>query len=720
MSLLDDLEKLLEKYPDPRKGEGGKVEFRFRKYLETRPPVLGIVVDNKDPACLGRVRVAMDMLAPGAVGPWYQILNHYAGKDHGIWQLPDIGTQVLAIFPGGNVSQGVVVGSIYDQKHKPPKHDTDNPAHSILYQTKNHRIELIDEDGKEGIHIETAKGQMRCYIDKAKGISIVNELGDVKIKCRKFTAATDKNIEINAKKKFSLTTDGTVAIKASKQIKIENSKDVTIKGKNVKLSGTQGVTTGGKQLAVQGDKVMGFDVHQMVVPSGNGTAVVPLPHPYIGKINDKVSSDVKIKGKGAATKGSKSKHDNPTHMQLPGTIKFQKNPNKEGEVTGGTAPKLKIDGAEAAVIGSMVTTCNDVGAQNNSVIMAVGASMPMPTIINPKNTEQYKRDKAAQQAKQPQFKQLKWSKTSVKEGEEVTLSAGVKDINDGEMVTLQVFHAGQDPASGVALARIPCTVSGGSAQGTWFYRTSGSDIPPASDPSFIFRAHSAWCQFATSGSMTVELIRPEITKTEWQDADGNTASTALVGDTLKLSAETKDLMDGAGVMFAVYDSSTGEKVAEPAATMNGTTAEAEWTWHYKHDPDNPLTEKPTFYFTADTPRVKQVKSRGVEIGAEIHIVLVSESGLLIKNAKGMLSQADTQNEITISDGKYDEENDIPGEWTLTVTELSDDEPGAVFTAPETAYIARKCTLEKLQTAGIIVPPDKTLCVLLSEVQGGSE
>ena len=71
----------------------------------------------------------------------------------------------------------------------------------------------------------------------------------------------------------------------------------------------------GKQIAVQDDKVMGFDVHIMVVPSGNGTTTVPLPHPFIGKLADKLSKDVKIKDKACATKDSVAKHDDSMHMQ---------------------------------------------------------------------------------------------------------------------------------------------------------------------------------------------------------------------------------------------------------------------------------------------------------------------------------------------------------------------------------------------------------------------
>jgi hypothetical protein len=95
---------------------------------------------------------------------------------------------------------------------------------------------------------------------------------------------------------------------------------------------------------------------------------------------------------------------------LPGTIKFNQNPNKEGEVTSGTAAKLKINGKEAAVVGSKVTTCNDNGAKDNSTILGSGTSMPMPAIVNPKNAPEGDKEE-----KHPEFTQVKWSKTTVKE-----------------------------------------------------------------------------------------------------------------------------------------------------------------------------------------------------------------------------------------------------------------------------------------------------------------
>ena len=91
--------------------------------------------------------------------------------------------------------------------------------------------------------------------------------------------------------------------------------------------------------------------------------------------------------------------------------------------------------------------------------------MPMPAIINPKNMEEYKAEKDKEKTKKPQFTTVKWGKSSAKEGEEIELSAQVKDIDDGNMVTLQVWKDGQDPASGVAWAQLPTTVDGGVAKG---------------------------------------------------------------------------------------------------------------------------------------------------------------------------------------------------------------------------------------------------------------
>ena len=160
----------------------------------------------------------------------------------------------------GFVSEGhsnpVVLGCLYDLKHRPPKQSTKKDSDSAVYQTKAHLLEVIDEEGKEGIIISAAKGKIRLVISKDKGIELINELGDTKIKYRKLIIKGDEGVQLETKKKVSITTDEKATIKAKKAIKIQYDKEVKIKGNNIKLEPSKGVTTEGRQLAAEGDKVM--------------------------------------------------------------------------------------------------------------------------------------------------------------------------------------------------------------------------------------------------------------------------------------------------------------------------------------------------------------------------------------------------------------------------------------------------------------------------------
>lgn len=648
-----NIRKKLETYKDTQEDTHGNGMYSHsqKAFHEDNPFEPGIVTDNRDPECLGRVRVQLDLLSPGCVSPWYQMSGRWTGGGQGLWSLPDIGTQVLVAFPDGDKSRGIVLGSLYDEKHLPPETSSEKKADSMLLQTRNHRIEITDDAGKEGISIESAAGKMRCVLDKKNGIQIANELGNIKINCRKLKTASGNNVELNGNK-VSVSCDGATGTKSGKGTKITCDKNVGMEGKNIKLNGSSGVCAEGKQMAAQDDRVMGMDVHIMVIPSGPSTTTAPLPHPFMGKLDDGLSDDVSIGDKKAALKGSKAKHDDSMHMQLPGTIKFQNNPKKEGEVTGGTSPTVKINGKETAVIGSLVTTCNDIGARNNSTVIAAGAGMPMPAIINPSNTEEFERERREQENREPKFSSVKWSTAAVEEGEDAELAADVQDIADGNMVSLLVFPEGKGPEDSVPIASFQRTVKGGSLSVKWSYRANRSGMPPEKNPRFVFTAHCAWCSLGkSSNALEVKLIRPEITKAEWRDKDGKPADKGLVGEALKLHAETKD-MEG-GVTFWIYDD-RGSLVTSIGADIQDGKAEAEWTYHYNGER---LDAKPRFTFEVTGNRCRKAEASEVEIGAKINIRIATEDGQLFNNI--IIKNIDSDEEIKLSDGTYKKDSEIP-------------------------------------------------------------
>lgn len=707
-----NIRKRLETYKETQEDIHGNGIYSHRQkaFHVNNPFTLGIVADNRDPECLGRVKVQLDLLSPGCVSPWYPMGGRWTGGGQGLWSLPDIGTQVLVAFPDGDKSRGIVLGSLYDEKHLPPETSSEKKADSILLQTRNHRIEITDDAGKEGISIESAAGKMRCVLDKKNGIQIANELGNIKINCRKLKTASGNNVELNGKK-VSVSCDGATGTKSGKGTKITCDKNVGMEGKNIKLNGSSGVCAEGKQMAAQDDRVMGMDVHIMVIPSGPSTTTAPLPHPFMGKLDDGLSDDVSIGDKKAAVRGSKSKHDDPTHMQLPGTIKFQNNPKKEGEVTGGTSPSVKIDGKEAAVIGSLVSTCNDIGARNNSTVIAAGAGMPMPAIINPSNTEAFERERREQENREPKLSSVKWSAESVEEGEVAELTASVQDIADGNMVSLLVFPEGKGPEDSVPIASFQRTVKGGSLSVKWSYRANRSGMPPEKNPRFVFTAHCAWCSFGkSSNALEVKLIRPEITKAEWRDKDGKPADKGLVGEALKLHAETKD-MEG-GVTFWIYDD-RGSLVTSIGADIQDGKAEAEWTYHYNGER---LDAKPRFTFEVTGNRCKNVKSSEVEIGAKINIRIATEDGQLFNNI--IIKNIDSDEEIKLSDGTYKKDSEIPSiQNYILVNDFKNVSFGDYISFEDKEYLYKRLLYSEMIYKGFNIKCSQPTTILVERKKG---
>ncbi|MDR1625630.1 MAG: phage baseplate assembly protein V [Spirochaetia bacterium] len=628
LCLREDIEELLGKYPDPREGEAGAVAFRLDREAGAALPCFAVVADNRDPLGLGRIRAACEAMGPGTVTDWIPVARPCRGASgSGAWFVPEAGTQVLLVFLGQDPGAPVAVGFVFDRLHRPPEPVTRKAGDCVVWQTRSHRVEIREEEGKEALVVSTKEGKLRYEATRAGGLRIVNELGDIEISCGNLRVAAGAGLGFAAEEGFSLKGGGDVSLAGAKTVVFEGGGELAVRGKNIRLNGSRGVCACGKQMAKGGDKVMGFDVHNTELPSASGTTTVPLPHPFIGKLVGGLSANVKIGGAGAAVKGSVCKHDDGKHCLLPGAVKFTQNPKMEGTVTGGTAAGVKINGKEAAVAGSTVSTCSDTGQRDNSVVMAAGASLPMPAIINPANTEAYNLQREQREARNPELSSARWHAPSVGEGGELRMGVQVRDIGEGNALTFQVWKDGQDPASHIPLAQIPAVVRGAGAEAAWSWRWEGEGPPPDEDPKFFFTVHSAWCAFARSGTAAVRLRRPQLSNPQWLDRDGKAADRGLAGEALRLGAGCNaDMEEGAGVVFRVYpegaDAQRDRPVAELAAANAGGTAEARWVYRYVHDAEQPLREKPRFFFVAAAARCREARSGAVEISQNLEIAIV--------------------------------------------------------------------------------------------------
>jgi uncharacterized Zn-binding protein involved in type VI secretion len=123
-----------------------------------------------------------------------------------------------------------------------------------------------------------------------------------------------------------------------------------------------------KPAAKEGDRVVGVDVHFVLVPTPAGPIPTPTPMPFSGVLVSELSPHVVIERAAAATVGSKAMNVPP---HLPAGGPFQRPPANEGTVAAGSS-RVFIERRAAARAGDPATTCNDPADAPNGVVVAMG------------------------------------------------------------------------------------------------------------------------------------------------------------------------------------------------------------------------------------------------------------------------------------------------------------------------------------------------------------
>lgn len=124
----------------------------------------------------------------------------------------------------------------------------------------------------------------------------------------------------------------------------------------------------GQPAAKKGDQIMATDTHIIMIPAPSGAVPTPLPSPFVGMIDNALSSDVNIMGMPAATVDSTATNT-PSHIPSGGP--FQSPPSNKGTIKLGSAT-VKINGKMAARSGDSAQTCNDPADLPIGTVMASG------------------------------------------------------------------------------------------------------------------------------------------------------------------------------------------------------------------------------------------------------------------------------------------------------------------------------------------------------------
>jgi uncharacterized Zn-binding protein involved in type VI secretion len=125
----------------------------------------------------------------------------------------------------------------------------------------------------------------------------------------------------------------------------------------------------GKPAAKQGDRITALDRHLIQPPGAPPPPPILVPNPFSGILSQKLSANVRIQQRAAATVDSVA-INTPPHLPVGGI--FVKTPDNRGTVRTGSST-VRINGRAAARTGDAATTCSDPVPNQAAKVVAVSA-----------------------------------------------------------------------------------------------------------------------------------------------------------------------------------------------------------------------------------------------------------------------------------------------------------------------------------------------------------
>jgi uncharacterized protein involved in type VI secretion and phage assembly len=171
----------------------------------------GIVVNNKDPEKMGRVKVKIPRISDEEESNWARIVSFMGGKERGAFFLPEIDDEVLVAFEYGDINMPYIIGSLWNGVDKPPEDNSDGKNNIRIIKSRsghiiklddtqnNEKIEIIDKTGKNMIVVDTKKNTISLKSDKDIEISAPNGKISLVAKEIQTKSNTTTKIEANAK-----------------------------------------------------------------------------------------------------------------------------------------------------------------------------------------------------------------------------------------------------------------------------------------------------------------------------------------------------------------------------------------------------------------------------------------------------------------------------------------------------------------------------------------
>lgn len=201
--------------------------------------VEAIVIDNQDPAKMGRVKVQFPSLpgAGGGEGPpshWARVSTPMAGKDRGWSTIPEIGDEVLVSFMHGDFNHAIVLGGLFNGVDTPPYANEDGDNNLRVFQSRSgHRVTFDDTEGAERIEMITHNEEIRVIWDSANKTLSVYSGKDIILESKETFSIKCKDFVLEAEQSISMDAGQNADLKAGQQLTVNGGTMLTLNAKSM-------------------------------------------------------------------------------------------------------------------------------------------------------------------------------------------------------------------------------------------------------------------------------------------------------------------------------------------------------------------------------------------------------------------------------------------------------------------------------------------------------
>lgn len=187
-----------------------------------------IVVENNDPAGLGRVKVRYPWHSDPQSSFWARLAAPMAGRRRGFHALPEVADEVLVAFEQGDLRRPYVIGALWNSGDPPPVSNADGRNDVKMIRTRGGHVLTFDDGAQGRVRLELRDGK-HLLIDESR-VTLQDEHGNglsIESGSGTLTVRSSGRVQLQAP---------AIAIEASGAIDVKAGATLTLRGSLVSIN----------------------------------------------------------------------------------------------------------------------------------------------------------------------------------------------------------------------------------------------------------------------------------------------------------------------------------------------------------------------------------------------------------------------------------------------------------------------------------------------------